>query len=65
MGLLFISVRFSFLFIVLFFSVSAYITSWFFNKKVAKILKILDEQAVDENGKENRMIVLDKTEILG
>jgi uncharacterized membrane protein YesL len=64
MGLLFISLRFSFLFIVLFFSVSAYITSWFFNKKVAKILKILNEQAIDKDGKENHIIVLEKNEIL-
>lgn len=63
--LLLISLRFTFLLVVLSFSVSSYITIWFFNQKVDKILKELDGQAFEENGNKNRKIILDKTGILG
>jgi uncharacterized membrane protein YesL len=63
--LLFLSLRFSFLLVVLYFSVSAYITCLFYNQKVEKIIKESDGKAFKEKGKKHYKITFDKTGFLG
>jgi uncharacterized membrane protein YesL len=56
-AVLLISLRFSFLLVVLSFSTSAYITAWFFNKKVKLFLHTIDEQKAEDTRKKPYMIL--------
>jgi uncharacterized membrane protein YesL len=56
-AVLLISLRFSFLLMVLSFSASSYITAWFFNKKVHHLLHTIDAQEVEDNRKKPYMIM--------